>query len=105
MPNYLTHTTFNQDKYQRTGWKADLVSLETDNYSTRLIVRVATGRKYWPIISFVITPELATSDPAIQLIERQLYGYTHPMVERFVSELEIMLSDIYQTQIILKRPK
>jgi hypothetical protein len=101
----LTHKTFNQDKYRKTGWEASLISSESDNYFTRLIVRVATGRRYWPIISIVITPELETSDPAIKLIERQLYAYTHPMIERFVSELEVMLSDIYNTQIILNRPQ
>ena len=101
----LTHKTFNQDNYKKTGWKASLVSLECDNYFNRLIVRVTTGRKYWTIISLVINNELGINDPAIQLIERQLYAYTHPMIERFVLELEIMLSDIYNIQIILKRPK
>lgn len=105
MPNYLTHETFSENNYKRTGWTASLICLESDNFSTRLVVRVATGRKYWCIISLVINPEIGLSDSAIQLIERQLYGYTHPMVERFVSELEIMLSDIYQIQIILKRPQ
>ena len=97
--------TFNQDNYKRTGWVASLLSLEADSFQPRLVVRVATGRKYWPIISLIINPELGVADSAIQLIERQLYAYTHPMIERFVAELEIMLSDIYQTQIILKRPQ
>ena len=105
MPNYLTSETFNEKNYKKTGWTASLFCLESDNFSTRLVVRVVTGRKYWCIISLIINPELGISDSAIQLIERQLYGYTHPMVERFVSELEIMLSDIYQIQIILKRPQ
>lgn len=99
-----TPETFNQETYKKTGWKVGLVRLDSDSGSPRLIVRVATGRKYWPIISTLISPELGKSDPAIGLMEKQLYGYTFPMIERFVSELETMISDIYGTDIILKRP-
>lgn len=101
----ITPETFDQETYKRTGWTAGLVRLECDLGEIRLIIRVATGRKYWPIISTVINQELGKSDPSIELIERQLYGYTHPMIERFVSELETMISDIYRTEIRLKRPR
>jgi len=101
----ITPETFDQETYKRTGWKAGLVRLESDLGKPRLIVRVATGRKYWPIISTVINQELGKSDPSIELIERQIHGFTHPMIERFVSELETMISDIYRTEIKLKRPR
>lgn len=97
-------TLFDQNLYKRTGWKAQLTNYEFDNFKPRLIIRVATGRKYWPIISEVISPDMGELDPSLKLIEKQLYGYTHPMIDRFISELEVMLSDIYDIKIILTKP-
>ena len=71
-----------------------------DNYKPRLIVRVATGRKYWPIFSEVINPGLGLNDPAINNIKASFQLYTHPMIKRFISELNVMLSDIYQSDVL-----
>jgi len=92
---------FNPDYYQKTGWIPVISYLEMDNYKPRLIVRVATGRKYWPIFSEVINPELGLNDPALNNIKASFQSYTHPMVQRFISELNVMLSDIYQCDVSL----
>jgi hypothetical protein len=92
---------FNPDSYQKTGWISVISYLEMDNYKPRLIVRVATGRKYWPIFSEVINPELGLNDPALNNIKASFQSYTHPMVQRFISELNVMLSDIYQCDVSL----
>ena len=91
---------FNQENYKRTGWQA---AINTDN-GLRLIIRVATGRKYWPIYSEIINPELKQDDPAISALNQQLYGFTHPMIDRFMQELEVMLKDIYNQEIKLIKP-
>lgn len=96
---------FNQDNYKRTGWVAHISYSEGDNFKPRLIIRVATGRKYWSFYSEVINTSLGNEDPAIVCLNRQLYGYTHPMVDRFIGELEVMLSDIYNNEIKLEKPK
>jgi len=96
---------FNPDKYKKTGWVVSLVNLEQDNYLPRLIVRVATGRKYWPLFTEVINTELKTADPTLERINNSLYGYTHPMIDRLIEELDIMLSDVYDTEIKLQKPK
>lgn len=95
---------FNTDKYKKTGWRASLVNLESDSFKNRLIVNVATGRKYWCIFSEIINIELREKDIALKFIEASLYSYTFPMIDRFMFELEIMLSDIYKIQIKLKKP-
>lgn len=95
---------FNTDKYIKTGWTVSLVYLKMDNFLPRLIVRVATGRKFWPLFTEIINPTLGLMDPALKSIEASLYSYTHPMIDRFMSELEIMLSDIYKENIFLKKP-
>lgn len=96
---------FNPNKYVKTGWVVSISNLEIDNLLPRLIIRVATGRKYWAIFSEIINPELGNKDTAIEKLNRQLYGYTHPMIDRFISELEAMLLDIYQTEIKLTKPQ
>lgn len=93
---------FDQEKYKRTGWKAVLANLEQDNYQDRLIVRVATGRKYWPLFSTPVSFELGKKDPAIDTMKNSLCMYTHPMIDRFVNELETMLTDLYKIEIKLK---
>jgi hypothetical protein len=96
---------FNQDKYKRTGWTASIINLEVDSFNPRLIIRVATGRKYWTLFTEVISTELGVQDPAISKLNQQLYGYTHPMIDRFIQEIEVMLQDIYNTEIKLVKPK
>lgn len=95
---------FNQDNYKRTGWVAGISNLEMDKFKPRLIIRVATGRKYWVLFSEPINTELGVNDPALQILNRQLYAYTHPMIDRFIQEIEVMLSDIYTIQIKLEKP-
>lgn len=96
---------FNQENYKRSGWTAHISNLECDSFKPRLIIRVATGRKYWSFYSEVINTSLGQEDPAILYLNRQLYGYTHPMVDRFIGELEVMLADIYNLEIKLEKPK
>lgn len=72
-----------------------------DNYQLRLIVRVATGKKYWTLFSKIVDLNLGTNDIALVNIKYSLKSYTFPMVYRFVNELEIMLSDLYQVTIKL----
>lgn len=93
------------DKYIKHGWTFSIANLEVDNYQPRLIVRVATGRKYWPLFSEVINIDLGKKDKAIINIENSLPKYTHFMVDRFISELEMMLSDLYNEEIKLQKPK
>lgn len=96
---------FNPEKYTKTGWVVSISNLEIDDHKPRLIIRTATGRKFWCFFSEVITPELYEKDPAIEKLNRQLYGYTHPMIDRFISELEVMLLDVYETEIKLTKPQ
>ena len=102
MSDFYTSETFDSEKYKKTGWTVVLRELEMDNYKLRLIVRVATGRKYWPLFSEIVDLNLGKEDPAILYIKTSLQNYTFPMIDRFVEELEIMLSDLYQIQILLK---
>jgi hypothetical protein len=95
---------FNQDKYKKTGWMVALKSLDFDGYKPRLIVRVATGRKYWCLFTEIVNLELGAEDPALIAISASLLNYTFPMVERFVLELEEMLTDLYKVQITLIKP-
>jgi hypothetical protein len=96
---------FDQNNYKRSFWTASIVNLEVDEYKPRLIIRVATGRKYWPFLSEILSIESGENDPLISAVNRQLYGYTHPMIDRFITELELMLSDIYKIKIKLQKPK
>lgn len=103
MPDFYTPDTFNEDNYKRTGWRVVLRELEMDEYKQRLIVNVATGRKYWPIFTQVINVDLGDKDPALVLIKQSLRSYTHPMLDRFVDELQIMLTDLYKVDIDLSK--
>ena len=100
----MNKITISPESYKRTGWIPTISYLEMDNYQPRLAIRVATGRKDWPIFTGVINPELGLLDPAITNISDSLYFYTHPMGDRFKSELEVLLTDIYNQPIILNRP-
>lgn len=95
----------NFEKYVKTCWNVALANYEFDGFKPRLIVNVATGRKYWSLFSLIINTELGVEDPAIKEIDRSLYGYTFPLIDRFISELEVVLSDIYQIPIKLNKPK
>ena len=90
---------FNPDSYQKTGWVPIISYLKMDNYKPRLIVRVATGRKYWPLFTIVINPELGLNDPALLQIKESFKTYTHPMLQRLIDELSPMFKDIYQIEI------
>lgn len=96
---------FSDEKYNKTGWKAKIGNFEFDDFKDRLIINVATGRKYWPLFSDIINIKLGKEDPALLKLEKQLYFYTHPMIDRLISELETMLSDIYREEIKLKNPR
>jgi hypothetical protein len=100
----MNKITINPEIYKRTGWIPTIAHLEMDNYQPRLVIRVATGRKYWPIFTGVINPELGLIDPAISNINDCLQFYTHPMGDRFKSELEVLLSDVYSQPVELIRP-
>ena len=96
-----TPETFNQENYKRTGWMVALKQTSFDDGKLRLIVRVATGRKYWPLFTEIVNFELGQEDPALLFIKASVKNYTFPMVDRFVDELNSMLSDIYNTKISL----
>ena len=81
----------------------DLNYLDFDNGDLRLIVNVATGRKYWPIFSTIIKPELSLQDPGLKEIKANLKKFTHPMIDRFVNEINTMLSDVYQIDIDIRK--
>lgn len=98
----MNKINFDPTKWKKTGWIPALIYLEIDNYEPRLVVRVATGRKYWPIFSEVIDIDKGLNDPALEIISISLLKYTHPMIDRFKSELETMLSDIYGIEITLQ---
>lgn len=101
MKNFYTPDTFNSDLYKKTCWKVSLIKTEFDNGKLRLIVSVATGRKYWPLFTVLPNFELGIKDPVLVEIKESIKRYTFPLVKRFVDELEIMLSDVYQEKIIL----
>lgn len=98
---YYTEETFNQDKYPKNSWKVYLIKTHLDEGKLRLVVRVATGRKYWPLFSVVPTFELGVEDPVLKEIKFSLNHYTHFMIDRFIKELNVCLSDIYQVDIDL----
>jgi hypothetical protein len=97
-PNRADHLTM-------TCWVPVVGRLEQDEYRWRLVIRVATCRKYWPLVSVIVDPDLGRHDPAIRTISEHLCLYTHPMRDRFVSELEEYLSWFYlDGPIKLERP-
>ncbi len=99
MPNFYKPDTFSEENYKRTGWKVVLRELECDEFKQRLIVNVATGRKYWLLFSTVINVDLGDKDPALSEIKLSLKSYTFPMIDRFIGELQTMLTDVYKTNI------
>ena len=101
MEDFYTPETFNQDKYKKTSWFICLNKHNFDNGQLRLSVRVATGRKYWPIFSVIVNFELGIEDPALKEIKYSLNHYTFPMIDRFIDELNTTLTDIYKIDINL----
>lgn len=99
MKEFYTCDTFSEEKYKRTSWKI-LLNNDSDG-KIRMIVRVATGRKYWPLFSVNPIFKLGVNDPALKLIKFSLNDYTHPMIDRFIKELNIALTDIYKEDIDL----
>lgn len=83
------------DHLTMTGWVPVVGRLEQDGYRWRLVIRVATGRRYWPLVSVLVDPALGRMDSALSVISEHLQMYTHPMRDRFVAELEEYLSWFY----------
>jgi len=103
MNKFYTPETFDSKKYKRSSWEIMLVKTKFDNEKLRLIVRVATGRKYWPLFSVLPEFELGLKDPALKQIKFSLNSYTHFMIDRFIDELNIALSDIYKIEVDLRK--
>jgi hypothetical protein len=98
MKNFYTPSNFNPDKYKKSGWRIMLVD---DPLGSRLIVRVSTGRKHWPLFSLIPNFEMGLDDVNLREIKFSLNYYTFPMIDRFIKELNIALSDLYQVEIDL----
>ena len=98
---YYTEKTFDQERYTRNSWKVFLIKTDFDEGKLRLVVRVATGRKYWPLFSLIPTFELGVEDPILKEIKFSLNHYTHFMIDRFIKELNVCLSDLYKVDIDL----
>lgn len=101
MNSFYTPETFNPDKYIKTSWVVFLMKSDFDEGKLRLVVRVATGRKFWPLFSIIPNFELGIEDPTLKEIKSSLNLYTFPMIDRFIKELNVVLSDIYQIDIDL----
>jgi len=98
---YYNQENFDSSKYKRTGWDIFILNNDCDNGQTRMVVRVATGRKYWPMFSVITNFEMGIEDPALKEIKFSMNYYTHPMIDRFIEELNFALSDIYKIEIDL----
>jgi hypothetical protein len=98
MEQFYNPETFNQDKYEKSSWTISLTEIEG---KLRLIVRVATGRKYWCLFSEIVNFELGIYDPALVEIKYSLGYYTFPLIDRFINELNTVLSDLYKVEINL----
>ena len=101
MDNFYTPETFTQEKYERSSWTISLVKLDNDDGNLRLIVRTATGRKYWCLFSVIVKFELGIEDPSLKEIKYSLNLYTFPLIDRFINELNVALSDLYKVDIDL----
>lgn len=72
MEKFYTSETFNQDKYKRTGWMISLLKTDFDGGRLRLSLRVATGRKYWPLFTVLPNFEMGLEDPILKEIKFSL---------------------------------
>ena len=84
-----------------TGWKPVFVRMDADGGALRLVLRVATGRKYWPLFSEVVDFSLGKADPALKQLEASIPKFTFPMQQRFVDELQEFLTYCYDEKIEL----
>ncbi len=82
----------------KTGWKLFYTRLSS-NKNRWIAIHVATGRKYWPLITFSPNIELGINDPELVEIQKSLKYYTFPELKRFTDQLSLELSAIYQTDI------
>jgi hypothetical protein len=98
---YYNHLNFDSSKYKKTSWDIFILNNDSDNHKTRMVVRVCTGRKYWPLFSVIPNFEMGLEDPSLKEIKFSLNDYTHPMIDRFIEELNFALSDIYKVEIDL----
>jgi hypothetical protein len=88
---------FNQNKYIRNSWSVKLH--RTTWGEIRLVVFVTTGRKEWPLFTVVPDFSLGPNDPALDEIRASFKYYTMVTLDRLKSELNVMLSDVYGTNI------
>lgn len=105
MNKFFTEDTFDESKYTKTSWIIKLTKTSFDGGNLRLIVRVATGRKFWPLFTVLPNFEIGTEDPALKEIRSSLNSYTHPMIDRFIKELNIALTDLYKVEVDLYKIK
>lgn len=87
---------FDFSKYKQSGWRIKLH--RTTWGELRLIIFATTGRKEWVLCSVVPTFS-GLDDPALKEIKSCLKYYTFPMVDRFIGELEVILSALYEIKI------
>lgn len=64
-------------------------------------IHVATGRKFWPFLTFSPNIELGILDHELIRLQNSLKYYTLPTLEPFVDFLNKELSLIYETEIII----
>lgn len=87
---------FDFTKYKQTSWRCKLH--RTSWGELRFIIFVISGRKESVLCSVVPTFK-GVDDPALKQIKSCLKYYTFPMVDRFINELEIVLTDLYGDKI------
>lgn len=93
---------FDFTPYKQTCWRCKLH--RTSWGELRFVVFVSTGRKEWVLCSVVPT-FTGLDDPAIKQIEQSIKYYTFPTIDRFVGELEEVLSGLYGVKIKFKDGK
>ena len=87
---------FDFTPYQQSGWRIKLY--RTSWGELRLVIFVTTGRKESVLCSVVPTFS-GLDDPALKQIKSSLKYYTFPTIDRFVKELELILSKLYEIEI------
>lgn len=87
---------FDFTQYKQSGWRIKLH--RTSWGELRLVIFATTGRKEWVLCSVVPTFS-GIDDPALKEIKNSLKYYTFPTVDRFVKELEVIISHLYEIEI------
>ena len=100
---FMTPERFEPESYKRTGWKVKYNRMSYDPNECRLIVHFVACRQYALLFTLVPDLTLGQSDPVLDDIARALHHYTFPMIDRFILELEAMLTDLYGRTIRLSR--